>query len=249
MRIATPLEQFEINKILTLQLGWLDLSITNSTVAMIIATILFSHLSLFTLTKATLIPTKWQSLMELIYEFIQGIVKDQIGKEGNPYFPMIFTIFVFIVLCNLVGMVPYSFTVTTHLVITFALSLMIFIGVTIIGFLTHRMKFFGILMPAGASVMLAPFLVMVELISYVARVVSLAVRLFANMMAGHTLLKIISTFGWKILMSGGIIAITGLIPVVILFALTGLEIAIAILQAYVFTVLTCSYLNDSINLH
>lgn len=225
------------------------MSITNATISMLIATALFIHLSIFTLSKATLIPTRWQSLMELIYEFIQSIVKEQVGEKGLPYFPLVFTIFVFIVLCNLVGMIPYSFTITTHLVITFALSLSIFIGVTIIGFLHHGIKFFGILLPAGASLALAPLLVVVELISYLARAVSLAVRLFANMMAGHTLLKIISTFGWKMIIGGGLVTLAGIGPVIILFALTGLEIAIAILQAYVFTVLTCSYLSDSINLH
>jgi ATP synthase subunit 6 len=247
--IATPLEQFEINKLITLQIGWLDLSITNSTVSMLLATALFIHLSIFTLNKATLVPTRWQSLMELVYEFVHGLIKEQIGEKGEAYFPLVFTIFVFIVASNLLGMIPYSFTVTTHLAVTFTLSLSIFIGVTIIGFLHHGMKFFGILLPAGASLALAPLLIVIELISYFARAVSLAVRLFANMMAGHTLLKIISTFGWKMIVAGGLVTLAGLGPIILLFALTGLEIAIAILQAYVFTVLTCSYISDSINLH
>lgn len=247
--INSPLEQFEINRLIKLEIGWLDLSLTNSTIAMIIATITFILLCNFTLVNSKLIPTRWQSVIEYIYEFIHGLIKDQIGNKGYPYFPLIFTIFVFILFCNLIGMIPYSFTATTHLVITFGLSLAIFVGVTIIGFLSHGIKFFSILMPGGASIALAPLLVIIELISYFARAISLAVRLFANMMAGHTLLKIISTFGWKMILAGGFLSVAGLVPITILFLLTGLEIAIAILQAYVFTVLTCSYLNDSINLH
>ena len=249
MTIGTPLEQFEISKILTLQLGWLDLSITNSAIAMILVIGLFMQLSIVTLKEARLIPTRWQSLMELTYEFVGGIVKEQIGEKGQGYFPLVYTIFTFLVISNLVGMIPYSFTITTHVAVTFTLSIAIFIGVTIIGFLNHGLRFIGILLPAGASLSLAPLLIVVELISYIARAISLAVRLFANMMAGHTLLKIISTFGWKIIVGGGLLGIIGIAPMILLIGLTGLEIAIAILQGYVFTVLTCSYLNDSINLH
>ena len=165
------------------------------------------------------------------------------------YFPLIFVIFIFILTCNLLGMIPYSFTVTSHIIVTFFLSLSIFIGVTIIGFAHHGIHFFSFFLPAGAPVVLGPFLVVIELISYISRAFSLAIRLFANMMSGHSLLKILAGFAWTMLSVGGIFYVIHLVPLIIVFIITGLEIGIAMLQAYVFTVLTCIYLNDSINLH
>jgi ATP synthase subunit 6 len=249
IRIPTPLEQFEIHPIIKLALGWIDLSITNATVSLLLVVVILSSLSHLVLNHPRIIPTRWQSFLEYLYQFIKDLVKEQIGEKGTPYFPLIFTLFSFIVLCNLIGMIPYSLTVTTQILITFTLSLTIFLGVTLLGFSHHGISFLRILLPAGASLILAPLLIVIELISYFARAISLAVRLAANMMAGHTLLKIISTFAWKMILAGGMITLAGLVPLALLFVLTGLELAIAILQAYVFTVLTCSYINDSINLH
>ena len=160
-----------------------------------------------------------------------------------------YTLFVFILMNNLIGMVPYSFTATSHLVVTFGLSLSLFIGITIVGFQTHGMHFFSFLLPKGAPLALAPLLVVLELVSYCFRAVSLGVRLFANMMAGHTLVKILSCFAWSMLSVGGVLTIASSIPFAVVFALTGLEIGVACLQAYVFTILICIYLNDAINLH
>jgi len=187
--------------------------------------------------------------MEMGYEFIYFLIEEQIGTKGYKYFNFIFTLFMFILCCNLLGMIPYSFTATSHIVITFGLSMAIFIGVTIIGFVHHGLHFFYLFVPAGVPAGLLPLIVGIEFISYLTRGLSLGIRLTANMFAGHTLLKIISTFAWQMLMAGGFLSVAGLAPIALLFALTGLEIVIAILQAYVFTVLTCSYLNDAINLH
>jgi len=249
MNIYSPLEQFKINPIIGLNLGWLDFSFTNSSLVMILACTLFFLLSNFSLINATIVPNRWQSIIEMIYEFIYFLIQEQIGTKGYKYFPFIFTLFTFILFCNLLGMIPYSFTATSHIVITFGLSMAIFIGVTIIGFTEHGLHFFYLLVPSGVPLGLLPLIVSIEFISYLTRGLSLGIRLTANMFAGHTLLKIISTFAWQMFMAGGLIAIGGLATVALLFALVGLEIVIAMLQAYVFTVLTCSYLNDAIHLH
>jgi ATP synthase subunit 6 len=249
MNIYSPLEQFKINPIIGLNLGWLDFSFTNSSLVMILACTLFFFLSNFSLINATIVPNRWQSIIEMIYEFIYYLIQEQIGTKGYKYFPFIFTLFTFILFCNLLGMIPYSFTATSHIVITFGLSMAIFIGVTIIGFTEHGLHFFYLLVPSGVPLGLLPLIVSIEFISYLTRGLSLGIRLTANMFAGHTLLKIISTFAWQMFMAGGLIAIGGLATVALLFALVGLEIVIAMLQAYVFTVLTCSYLNDAIHLH
>jgi ATP synthase subunit 6 len=249
MNIYSPLEQFQINPIVGLNLSWFDISFTNSSLAMILACTIFYLLYTFSLKNATIVPNRWQSVMELLYEFVFFLVQEQIGSKGFKYFPFIFTLFVFILFCNLLGMIPYSFTATSHIVITFSLSFAVFIGVTIVGFAKHGLHFFSLLVPSGVPLFLLPLIVAIEFISYCTRGLSLGIRLTANMFAGHTLLKIISTFAWQMLTAGGVLAIAGLAPVALLFALTGLEIVIAMLQAYVFTVLTCTYLNDAINLH
>jgi len=196
-----------------------------------------------------IIPVRKQAFVESIYEFVYTLVYENIGSKGNKYFPFIFVLFIYILACNLLGMIPYSFTVTSHIIVTFFLSLSIFISVTIIGFMHHGIHFFSFFLPSGSPIVLAPFLVVIELISYTSRAFSLAIRLFANMMSGHSLLKILAGFAWTMLSVGGIFYFIQLVPLIVVFAITGLELGIACLQAYVFTVLTCIYLNDSINLH
>jgi F-type H+-transporting ATPase subunit a len=185
----------------------------------------------------------------MIYEFVVSLVYEQIGSKGEKYFPLIFTTFVFLLFTNLIGMIPYSFTATSHFLVTFGLSLSLFIGITIVGFQTHKLHFLSLLLPKGAPLALAPLLVVLELVSYIFRAISLGVRLFANIMAGHTLVKILSGFAYTMLSVGGLMTVLSFIPFTIVFALTGLEIGVACLQAYVFTILTCIYLNDAINLH
>ena len=248
--IYTPLEQFSIVSIIPIRLGNIYLSFTNSSLYLFFATGLVVLLFyLVTQNGGFLVPSRWQSLVEMIYEFVVSLVDEQIGSKGRKFFPLIFTTFVFLLFTNLIGMIPYSFTATSHMVVTFGLSLSLFIGVTIVGFQVHGLHFFSFLLPKGAPLILAPLLVVLELVSYCFRAVSLGVRLFANMMAGHTLVKILSGFAWTMLSVGGILAVASFIPFAIVFALTGLEIGVACLQAYVFTILTCIYLNDAINLH
>ena len=198
---------------------------------------------------STLIPNKWQSVIEIIFEFVQNIVFEALGNKGSKFFPLLFTTFVFVFGCNTLGMIPYTFTVTSHIIFTFSLGMTTFIGLNIIGLRQHGLHFFSLFLPPGAPLALAPLLVPIELISYVFRVVALSVRLFANMMAGHTLLKILATFAWKMLSIGGVFLIIQFFPVIIIIAITGLELAIAFLQAYVWTTLTCLYLSDALNLH
>ena len=248
--IYTPLEQFSIISWIPLHIGNLYLNFTNSSFFLLLSTgLVFLLFHLVTQNGGLLLPSRWQSLVEMIYQFVVGLVDEQIGAKGRKYFPLIFTLFLFLLSTNLIGMIPYSFTATSHLIVTFGLSLSLFIGITIVGFQTHGLHFFSFLLPKGAPLALAPFLVVLELISYAFRAVSLGVRLFANMMAGHTLVKILSGFSWTMLSVGPVLAVASIIPFAVVFALIGLEIGVACLQAYVFTILTCIYLNDAINLH
>jgi len=192
--------------------------------------------------KRAMIPGRWQSIVELAYEFIANMLRENVGSEGRQYFPFIFTLFMFILFSNLLGLVPYSFTVTSHIVVTFALAMVVFIGVTIIAVARHGLKFFTFFVPPGLPIVLAPLLVPIEVISYLARPITLSLRLFANMMAGHTMLKV---FGGFVVALG----LFGFAPFVFIIAIYALELIVAVLQAYVFTVLTCLYLNDAIHLH
>jgi F-type H+-transporting ATPase subunit a len=246
----SPLDQFTIITLVPLNLGQFYWSFTNSALFMVVGTGLFVTLCSMVLVEGgRLVPTPWQSFVEMVYEFVQSLVKEQVGVKGKPYFPFFFTLFTFLLCNNLIGMVPYSFTTTSHVVVTFGLSVSVFVGVTVIGFLTHGLHFFSFLLPPGAPLVLAPFLVVIELVSYMFRAISLGVRLFANMMAGHTLVKILSGFGWSMLSLGGVLKLAALVPLVVVFALMFLEVGVAILQAYVFTILSCIYLNDAIALH
>jgi len=184
-----------------------------------------------------------QLLAELSYTFISKMISDTAGSKAKPYFPFVFSLFMFVLFCNMLGMLPYSFTVTSHIIVTFALAAVIFVGVTIIGFVNHGVGYLKLFIPSGVPVFLLPLIVIIEIISYLSRPVSLSVRLFANMMAGHTMLKVFGGF----VISLGIIG--GWLPLSFTVALTGLEILIAFLQAYVFAILTCIYLNDALNLN
>ena len=185
----------------------------------------------------------------MVFEFVQNMAFEALGNKGSKFFPLLFATFTFVFGCNILGMVPYTFTVTSHIIFTFSLGMTTFLGLNIIGLRQHGLHFFSLFLPPGAPLALAPLLVPIELISYVFRVVALSVRLFANMMAGHTLLKILATFAWKMLSIGGIFLIIQLFPLAVIIAITGLELAIAFLQAYVWTTLTCLYLSDALNLH
>lgn len=248
MLYYSPLEQFEILPIVTLLLP-AKLTFTNSGFFVVLTVCITLIYFFITTRNSTVVPNRWQIITETAYEFIQNMLYEALQEKGNRFFPIIFTIFVFIFSCNLLGMIPYTFTVTSHIVFTFGLGIVIFVGINVVGIQKHGLKFFSLFLPPGAPLALALLLVPIELISYVFRVVALSVRLFANMMAGHTLLKILATFGWKMITVGGIFLIIQLFPLMIIIAITGLELAIAFLQAYVWTTLTCLYLSDALNLH
>ena len=250
MFFFSPLEQFSINKFVPIFIGNFDFSITNSTV-LVFLSITFAFLFFnFAVANAKLVPSSWQSSAEFMYEFVYfNVLSENVKKNGPLYFPILFTIFTFIFFCNLLGMIPFSFTVTSHIVVTLGLAIMAFFGINVIGIKTHGFHMLSLFLPSGAPIALAPLLVMIELVSYSFRVISLALRLFANMMSGHCLLKILAGFAWTMLSAGGILSVIHVLPLVVIFAIVGLELAIAFLQAYVFTVLLCIYLNDAISLH
>jgi F-type H+-transporting ATPase subunit a len=193
--------------------------------------------------KKYLIPSKIQLITEMSYTFVAKMINDTAGSSAKAFFPFIFTLFMFVLFSNMVGMLPYSFTVTSHIIVTFVLATIVFVGVTIIGFMKHGIKYLGLFVPKGVPILLLPLIVIIEIISYLSRPVSLSVRLFANMMAGHTMLKVFGGF----VISLGLLG--GWLPLSFSVALTGLEILVAFLQAYVFAILTCIYLNDALNLN
>jgi F-type H+-transporting ATPase subunit a len=240
--VASPLEQFEIHPIIPLQLGEIDVSFTNSSLYMVLTVVIIAGFVLLGMRHHALVPGRLQCAVELSYEFIANLLRDTIGSEGRKYFPFVFTLFMFVLLGNLLGMTPYSFTFTSHIVVTFALAFVIFIGVTILGFAKHGIRFFSFFLPPGTPLPMWPLLIPIEVISYLSRPISLSVRLFANMLAGHTLLKVIAGFI-------AVLGVAGVLPFAFVVVLTGLEILIACLQAYVFTILTCLYINDALHLH
>ena len=249
----SPLDQFSIHPIIDLHIGNFYISFTNLAFFMLL-TFVFVLVVFFFVTKkggGKSVPNAWQSLVELIYDFVLNLVNEQIGGNvKQKFFPCISVTFTFSLFRNPQGMIPFSFTVTSHFLITLALSFSIFIGITIVGFQRHGLHFLSFLLPAGVPLPLAPFLVLLELISYCFRALSLGIRLFANMMAGHSLVKILSGFAWTMLFLHNIFYFIGdLGPLFIVLALTGLELGVAISQAHVSTISICIYLNDAINLH
>ncbi|WP_334128110.1 F0F1 ATP synthase subunit A [Sneathiella sp.] len=239
----SPLAQFEIKRLVPMEVGGLDVSFTNSSLFMVLAIAVITLFLTWAMRSRSLVPGRMQSIAELSYEFIAGMLKDNVGSEGRKYFPFIFSIFMFVLLCNLLGMIPYSFTVTSHIIVTFALALVVFVAVTVIAFIRHGFKFLGFFVPTGVPAILLVLLIPIEIISYFVRPISLSVRLFANMLAGHTLMKVFGGF----VISLGIFL--GWVPLAFIVALTGLEFLVAFLQAYVFAILSCLYLNDAIHLH
>ena len=238
-----PLHQFEINNIFDINIYDTDISFTNSALSMVIAISLAIIIYILGSKKNGEAPTKLQIAIEMSYSFIANMVKDNVGSGGKAYFPFIFTLFLFILFGNVLGMVPYNFTYTSHIIVTFGLAGFIFIGVTIIGLIKHGISFLKFFVPSGVPIALLPILIPIEVISYFVRPVSLSLRLFANMMAGHTMLKVFASF---IVLLG---LLGGWAPLALVVVLTGFEIMIAVLQAYVFTILCCLYLNDALNLH
>lgn len=237
-----PLEQFQIDRLVPIHLGSLDVSFTNSSLLMVIAALLVTGLVVLGTRSASLVPGRLQSTVEIFYEFVANMVDENAGHEGRPYFPFIFTLFMFILFGNLLGLVPFSFTFTSHIIVTFALAAAVFIGVTIIGIVRHGFKFLTLFVPHGVPLPLLVILVPIEVLSYFIRPFTLSLRLFANMMAGHTMMAIFAGF----VVSLGIF---GILPLGVNVALIFLELLVASLQAYVFAILTTLYLHDALHLH
>lgn len=249
--IISPLNQFEVRDMLDLNLlNYLHLSLTNIGLYLSIGCFFILALNILSTNYNKIIPNNWSISQESIYMTIHSIVVNQINsKSGQQYFPFIYTLFIFILINNLIGMIPYSFASTSHFVLTFALSFTIVLGATILGFQKHGLKFFSLLVPAGCPLGLLPLLVSIEFISYLARNISLGLRLAANITAGHMLLNILAGFTYNIMTSGVLFFILGLIPLAFIIAFSGLELGIAFIQAQVFVVLTSGYIKDGLDLH
>jgi len=238
----SPLEQFEIKTIVPLKLGGLDVSFSNSAVFMIIAVLLIAGVMVFAMRSRSMVPGRMQSLAELFYNFVFTMLKENGGEKALKFLPFVFSLFMFILFGNLLGMIPFTFTFTSHIIVTFGLAATVFVFVTLLGLIRHGTHFFSLFFPHGAPLWLAPLIIPIEILSYLSRPVSLSIRLFANMMAGHTMMKV---FGGFAVMLG----VFGVAPLALIVALTGFEIMVAMLQAYVFSILTCLYLRDAIELH
>ena len=235
--------QFEIKKIFDFELLGHDVSFTNASLLMLIALALITGFLVYAMRKRSLVPSRIQSMAEIVYEYVAGIVKENLGEEGMKFFPWVFSLFIFILALNLLGMIPGSFTVTSHIIVTFALAAMVWLTATLIGFATHGLGYLKLFVPEGVPWWLMPVIIPIELISYFIRPISHSVRLFANMMAGHTMLKVFAGFAVSLPWWGKIA------PAGFMVAFTGLEFLVAFLQALIFTVLTCIYLNDAVNMH
>jgi len=223
--------------------GGYDLSYTNSALFMTLAVVITFLLFISATSKRTMVPGRWQSVAEILYEFNATMVKDNVGKEGLKYLPFIFTLFLFILFGNILGLMPYGFAFTSHIIVNASLALFIFVAVTVIGFARHGWHYFSLLCPKGTPWPVSLVLVPIELMSYFIRPVSLSLRLFANMLAGHVLLKVLAGF----VVALGLLF--GWVPLAAVFGVTMLEILVALIQAYVFALLSCIYLNDAMHLH
>ncbi len=245
--MAGPIEQFEIHPIVPIEIGGMDLSFTNSALWMVLATGAATLFLTVGARRRALVPGRMQLMAEMAYEFIANMIRDNVGDAGRRYFPYIFTLFMFILFGNLLGLIPCSFTYTSHIIVTGALAVTVIVAVTVIGIVKHGGHFFSLFVPSGVPLLMMPLMIPIEIISYLSRPVSLSIRLFANMMAGHTMIKVFA--GFVVPLGAVTLGLGGLAPIAMNVALTGFELLVAFLQAYVFTVLTCLYLNDALHLH
>ena len=248
--MASALEQFQLKPLIALpKVGGYDLSFTNSSLWMLIAVVLSTGFLTFAMRKRAMVPGRMQAMAEGAYEFIAGMIRENVGTRGMHFFPLVFTVFVFVLLGNMLGLVPFAFTYTSHLIVTFALAIIVFLCVMIVGIFKHGFHFFSLFIPPGVPWWLLPLIVPIELLSFFIRPVTLSVRLFANMMAGHILLKVIAGFAVTFLSIGVAGAALGIFPTLFNAVIIGFEMLIGFLQAYVFAVLSCIYLKDAVELH
>jgi len=241
--MESPLEQFVIKPIIPIHIGGVDISFSQSALWMVIAVFVATALMTLCMHHKTIVPGRLQNIPEMLYEVIFSMVNENLGSESKKYFPFIFSVFMTILMGNLLGLIPYAFTFTSHIIVTGAMALMVLTVITGIGIARNGLHFFSLFLPKGIPLALAPLLITIEVVSYLSRPISLSVRLFANMVAGHTMMKVFASFS---VMTG---VMLGVLPMVVNVAIYGLEVMIAIIQAYVFTILTCLYLKEAIELH
>lgn len=242
-----PIQQFHISKWIPIEVGGLDLSFTNSSGFMVATTALAAGFLYMTTSSRGLIPGRMQSVSEMSYEFVASMLRDAAGSQGMRFFPFVFALFMFVLVANLLGLFPYFFTVTSHIIVTFALALLVIGTVVVYGFMKHGFGFLKLFVPHGVPGILVPLVVLIEVISFLSRPISLSVRLFANMLAGHITLKVFAGFVTSLSALGAVGVFGAILPLIMTVAITALEFLVAFLQAYVFAVLTCMYLNDALH--
>ncbi|HMQ58634.1 MAG TPA: F0F1 ATP synthase subunit A [Rhizobiaceae bacterium] len=242
-----PIHQFQISKLVDLNIGGLDVSFTNSSLFMVATAAAASAFLYMTTSNRGMVPSRLQSISEMSYEFVASMLRDAAGTQGMRFFPLVFSLFMFVLVANLFGMFPYFFTVTSHIIVTFMLAMLVIGTVVVYGFMKHGLGFLNLFVPHGVPGVLVPLVVAIEVISFLSRPISLSVRLFANMLAGHITLKVFAGFIVSMSAMGFVGVVGSILPLAMTVALTGLEFLVAFLQAYVFAVLTCMYLNDAIH--
>lgn len=247
--MASPIHQFVIQPIAEFQIAGYDISFTNSSLWMVIGALLSSMFLSIAMRKNEMIPGRLQMSAEVLYEFVSKMVNEHIGKKGRAYFPFVFTLFIFILMGNVLGLLPYSFTYTSHLIVTTVLAVLVFVMSIAFGVRNHGLKFFSMFLPAGIPWWLIPFIVPLEVISFMVRPITHSVRLFANMMAGHLILKIVIGFAIAAASAGGVMVVLGVLPTLFNVVMMMFELLVAAIQAYVFAILACVYLKDSVELH
>jgi len=242
-----PIHQFQISRLIPIEIGGLDFSFTNSSLFMVATVVTTGAFLYLTTSSRGLVPSRTQSVSEMSYEFVANMLRDATGPQGMRFFPLVFSLFMFILVANLIGMFPYFFTVTSHLIVTFALAMLVIGTVVIYGFKKNGLGFFKLFVPQGVPGALVPLVALIEVISFLSRPISLSVRLFANMLAGHITLKVFAGFVTTLSGLGAFGVIGAVLPLLLTIAITGLEFLVSFLQAYVFAVLTCMYLNDAVH--
>jgi len=246
--VANPIKQFEIQPLIHLPVGNFDLSYTNSSLWMTIAVIVSTLMLTMAMRRRALVPGRMQAFAEIIYEFVAGMIRENIGTKGRQFFPLIFTLFIFVLLGNMLGMIPYSFTYTSHIAVTAVLAFLVFLIVIGIGLVKHGFHFFSLFMPPGVPWWLVPLILPIEIMSFLTRPITLSVRLFANMIAGHIMLKVFAGFSAGMMAMGTVGILPGILPMLFNSVMIGFEFLIAFLQAYVFAILSCIYLKDSVEI-
>jgi F-type H+-transporting ATPase subunit a len=246
--VADPIHQFVITPLIPLEVAGVNLSFTNSSLWMALGAIIATSFFLVGTGKKAMIPGRMQALSEIVYEFVASMIRENTGSEGRRYFPFIFTLFTIVLMGNVLGLLPYAFTYTSHIIVTAALAVTVFLAVTIFGFMNHGLKFLSLFSPPGIPFALKFLIIPIELLSFMIRPVTLSVRLFANMMAGHLMLKVFAGFSTMMIAGGAVGFIGSLVPMVFNVALMALEFLVALLQAYIFAILSAIYLKDTVDL-